>query len=758
MELIESIDPVIIDKLLQQSEEKVDKKTKGKLSIIKRQSVDGQLKVKYDYSKHCRKNKVGRFYPTSISVGILEKPLRNYLMKDKYASLDIVNCHYTLSLALAKKWDTPYEAIERYVIQRNGIIENTMELKKKTRKEVKQLYLMLAFSGKVQPFDEFTTQLQQEMNILAAMAYSKHLEWHNLKLRESDECLAEHDNRIYSCLAYVLQTEETKIMQKVIDVLNECKVEVGLYNFDGLFINKAQYETGGQIEEKTEGLSIAIETETGYKVEFSYEPIESTFEADEVATTVSIAEFAKTHFMLRGDLFVEYPDEPTRKPEHIKSAGSYCQEFGDKYWQKVQRVLPKERRFMYFDFLPYDGFTNKYNPKAYNNFKGFKFEEYFPEFNGLQLKDWVGYCNRIASSVTVDDYSVWKNSMTYKQLSKYLCASNAVSEKYVIQYLARILYQPNYRIGKMMIFRNNRGGTGKTAFFHKLFVQQIIGKQYGSTHSSLSEIFGDKNMNIQNKLLCILEESDVSKTKTLQGDIKEAVDRDENHIRMLYHNPYAVKNTVNYILNTNKEIGIVFERDNMRRFPVFDVLEHRLSPGEIQQLTQECYDSDFVKIFTKVLMNEYDPNFNFNDFPKSETCEVLAETSMHPVEQFIKFLFVEWNEYIWDTYELTKKGSYQWHKEKDASPFSHSADEIYDIYKMFSAKRLPNHKVLEFKSFTNNAHWTTFKSTYGVTSKKGKYECDYKQVRKLLTENSNLKNHFNSEGIVSSAKRARTKE
>jgi hypothetical protein len=762
MELIESIDPVTIEMLLKQPEHIISKTEKGKLGVIKRQLSDGQLKVTYDYGKYLKKLEIGRYFPKSISAVCLSKPIRNYLLKEKYASLDIVNCHYSLALGLAKKWKVQCEAIEEYVNNRESIIAKVIDIHPGlTRKWVKQMYLKLAYSNKLGSLDEYplAIKLQDEMNTLAVTAYNKYPEWHKLKLKEEYNSLEEHKNRAYSLLAYLLQNEERKIMETVIELLGKCEVEVGVYIYDGLFINKDQYD---QPEEINGALSKYIEENLGYKVKFSYEAIESTFEPVEVKIVVDtvMQEFAKTHFMIRGELFEEYLDEPTRKPEQIKHPGPYCEEFGEKYWKTVQRSLPNDRRYKYFDFIPYDGFSNKYNPKAYNYFKGLAFEKYFPEFDGQQWTDWLGYCNNIAQTITTEDYTIWKSSMTYKQLSQYLCAGNPVSEKYVIQYLARILYRPNYRIGKMMIFRNNKGGTGKTAFFHKMFIQQILGKQYGSTHSGLSEVFGEKNMNINNKLLCILEESDASKTKSLQGDIKEAVDRDENHVRMLYHNPYPVKNTVNYILNTNKEIGIVFERDNMRRFPVFDVKEYRLTPKEIEKLTEETYNDEFVKIFTKVLMNEYDPNFNFNDFPKSETCEVLAETSMHPVEQFIRFLFVEWNDYIWNTYELTFKSKYQWHKEgKDASPFSHPADEIYDIYKMFCVKRLPaTHKVMGFKSFTNDPRWTNFKTTYGITSKRGVYECDYKQVRKMMTENSNMKSYFLTDEIVSSAKRARTKE
>lgn len=755
MELTEHINTPLIKKLLKQNHDLLDKKVRGQLGIIMKRSNDGELKVTYDYSKHCRKTKVGRLYPTSISLSILPKRLRNFLLKEKYGSLDIVNCHYSLAVTLAKKWETPHEAIEEYVKNRETIIAKTMEETNKERKEVKKMYLKLAFSNKVKPHNEFAKKIQNEMNMLAVMAYSKYPEWHNLKFRDDVHTMAQHDNRAHSLLAYVLQTEELKVMQAVMEALDKCDVDIGMYNFDGLFVNKDQYN---KMHEQTVIWTEYIQEQTGHVVELMYEPVESTFELEEDTETLPIEIFAEDHFMILGRLFVEFPHEPERKAEVVSCPDAYCERLGPKYWKLVQRTMPQNRCYKYFDFIPYNGFSNNYNPNAYNQFKGFKFEEYFPEYDGMQQTDWFGYCHRISESVTQDDYTVWKNSMIYKQLSQYLCASNPVSYKYVTQYLARIIFQPNYRIGKMMIFRNNTGGTGKTAFFYKLFIEQIIGEQYGSTHSGLSEVFGEKNMNIQNKLLLILEESEIAQTKDLQGKIKEAVDRDKNHVRLLYHNPYPVKNTVNYILNTNKEIGIVFERDNMRRFPVFDVIEHRLTVEEIQQLTKETYNVRFVKIFLKVLLNEYDPKFNFNEFPKSETCEMLQQVSMHPVEQFIRFLFVEWNDYIQTTWEFTFGNKYLWHRETKPTPFKHSIDEIYDIYKLFSQKRLPNHKVLEFKSFTNNSYWTAFKAANNVIVNRGIYEIDYKQVRKSLMPEDNLRTFFDTDKIVSSAKRARINE
>jgi len=762
MELVEHIDANKVELLLKQPSEKIDKPTKGILGIIRKMSLSApdddtyHLTVKYEHTEYLQKIGIGRVYHKSVSVLKLPKPVRQFLLCDTHINLDIKNCHYSLSLDLARKWDLPHTAIKTYVEDREQIIQKTMKDFNMSHKEAKKLYLSIAYGNKWVQGDEFTKTLGEEMLVLAGNVYEKCKEWHNVKFKKDANALYEHSNRIYSTLSYYLQTEELKAMQLAIDFLRQNSVQVDVYLFDGLYVNKSQYRTELNVK-----LSEYIREHTGYTLEFESKTIQSTFEPkpdkkEKEYDGLCITKFALEHFMILGKLFYEHEDN-ARKAEPIENPGPYCEEFGDKYWKHVQRNLPSNRRYKYFDFMPYNMFTNYYDPKAYNYFKGFKFEEYFPELNAIQKTDWLGYCNQIRSSVTADDYAIWKQSMTYKQLSQYLCAGNPASLKYVMQYLAKIIFHPHYRIGKMMIFRNNRGGTGKTSFFHKLYIQGVLGKQYGGTHSSLNEVFGEKNMNMQNKLLLILEESEVAQTKGLQGQIKEAVDRDETHLRMLYHNPNPVKNTCNFILNTNKEIGIVFEKDNMRRFPVFDVREHRLDEEEIEQLTNETGNPDFVKVFVKVLLNEYDSKFNFNVFPKSETCETLAEKCADPVEQFIKFIFVEWNDYAVDSYDLFFIGKCKWH---NGAPFELAIDQIYDIYKLFSNKRLPSRKVLEYNSFTHSERWIKFKTQYKdhITIKHSKYEIDYKKVRTLMTDGANLHGHFSTDTIVSSSKRARTKE
>lgn len=772
MELYEPIDINHLMLLLKEPLAKVDKETKGRLCAIK-QHIEPYndipcLKVSYDYTKPLRGHKIGRMYPHSMSAAMLPKPIRNLVFEGGY-SLDIVNCHYCLALKLAQDWHVPHEAIEEYVSNRDAKLQEITDRYNMPRDDAKEMYLKLAFGGHTSIDNEFCKKLKEEMDILAAVCYTKYPQWHNVKFKKDKDALMDHDNKTYSLLSYVLQTEETKIMQVIITRLQELGDWVGMYLFDGLYLKK----TNTHYAQVREELQEMVHDKTGYKIKLKYDGIKKdvtifslpSASSQEKEDDYPIDLFAETHFMILGKLFIEFPGTG-RRPELIDAARSYCEEFGPKYWANVQRHLPLDRRYKYFNFEPYNGHTNQYDRNAYNLFKGFAFEKHFPEFDRTQQKDWHQYCTKIAQSLQTEEMSLWKTSMTYKQLSQYICNGSHEAEMYVMQYMARIVFMPHYRIGKMMIFRNNCGGTGKTAFFHLLFVQQVLGKQYGGTHSSLNEVFGEKNMNIENKLLLVLEESDVSQTKDLQGKIKEAVDRDENHVRLLYHNPYPTKNTVNYILNTNKEIGIVFEKDNMRRFPVFDVKEHRLSPEEIEQLQNETRSPEFVKIFVKVLLSAHSMTFNFNQFPKSETCEILKIKHKDPVAQFIHFLFVEWNDYLRDTVPSKLGGNYTWHMTKDTGDFKvkefkHSMEEIYDIYKVFSAMRLPSRKVLEFNSFIHSDSWIKFKAKYNIKSERGIYTVNYKDLRQRMVSDmngANLTNHFAPSDGASSSKKQRTNE
>lgn len=775
---MELYEPVNIDHLMMLLKEplfKVDKETKGRLSAIKQRIEPYNdipcLKVSYDYSTPLRAHKIGRMYPHTVSAAMLPKPIRNLVFRGGH-SLDIVNCHYSLALKLAEDLHVPHEAIEEYVSNRDAKLQEITKSHNMSRHAAKEMYLKLAFGGHIPIDNEFCKKLKEEMDILAAVCYTKYPQWHDMKFKKDKAALMDHDNKTYSLLSYVLQTEETKIMQVIITRLQELGDWVGMYLFDGLYLQKTNTHYAYVREE----LQDLVRDKTGYRIRLKYASISpgdvSIFSVPSASDQKKEGEqdpdypihlFAETHFMILGKLFIEFP-ESGRRPELIDASRSYCEEFGPKYWANVQRHLPSERRYHYFDFEPYNGHTNKYNQKAYNLFQGFAFEKHFPEFDGIQQKDWHQYCTKIAQSLQPEETLLWKTSMTYRQLSQYICNGSHEAEMYIMQYLARIVFMPHYRIGKMMILRNNCGGTGKTAFFHLLFVQQVLGKQYGGTHSSLAEVFGDKNMKIEHQLLLVLEESDISQTKDLQGKIKEAVDRDENHVRLLYHNPYPTKNTVNYILNTNKEIGIVFEKDNMRRFPVFDVKEHRLSPEEIKQLQDETRNPEFVKIFVKVLLNAHSMTFNFNQFPKSETCEILKEKYKDPVAQFILFLFVEWNDYLRDTVPSKLGGNYTWHMTKDTGDFrvkefKHSLEEIYDLYKVFSAMRLPSRKVLEYNSFKQNDSWRQFKLKYNIEPVRGIYSVDYKDLRHRMVSDmlgTTLTSHFSNDNA--SNKKQRTNE
>lgn len=759
MELQEPIDLETINRLLKEPIASVDKRTKGQLGYLKKailHNVCEPIKVRYDYAENVRALKIGRLYPCSGSLTWLPKRIREVFANGMH-SLDIVNCHYTIALKIATEKGLPRDAIEDYVLNRDARLQSVMDTHGKTRDEAKEVYLKCVMGGRLDIKDEFLDSLKLEIEVLAIKMWQEHPEWHHIKFKKDPKypTLSDHEHKIYSCLSYVFHTEETEIMMLIMKRLEELGNPAVVYIFDGVYT---------KMSAECMELETYVYEHTRYNLKLKYETIVSDYvftskQKEEDKEEYSIIEFAQKHFMLLGDLYIESKGRYGR-PEQIRSASSYCQQFGKKYWQNVQLNMPPERVYERFDFMPYNK-DNLYDPHAYNLFKGFQFEQYFPEFEGFT--NWDDYCQQIAGSLTADETAIFNNSMTFKQLSEYLCNGNAHSLMYVLQYMARIIRQPSYRIGKMLIFRNNVGGTGKTAFFNKLFIQQVVGRQYGSTHSSLSEVFGEKNMNIENKLLLVLEESDITKTKTLQGDIKEAVDRDMNTVRLLYHNPYTTQNTVNYILNTNKDIGIVFERDNMRRFPVFDAKEHRLTQAERRQLQCETSSPDFVKIFVKCLCRTYDEDFDFELFPKSETVDMLQEVTMHPVDQFIRFLFVEWSDYERDTIVSPKGTVYNWHNEeppgearKVVKDFEHSLQEIYDIYKKFSAIRMPNRKVLEFTSLKNSNEWKQFKQKYNIKAVKGIYKINYKELRKRMTEKNTITCHFQVEEAEPASKRQRT--
>lgn len=665
----ELVDRDMLECLLLQEETIVSTENKKKLEKIKRELnlINGRpntLKIDYNFSKGYENLKVGRIYPSSVSLGTQDADvIRNPLTYKNYWDIDMENCHFTIALKYAKDNKLPCQNLQDYVENRNEWLKNIND----NRWKAKTLLLKLGYGGCIPyTYDEYKNLeldtnecniemlpkiqgIQQEMRTIAFYCYEEHKDWHDLstKTKFKPTKLKNRDNKEFVLLSLYLQTEERKLLLLMDEFFTQKMRSVDRLIHDGIHIRK-------NIDEKEFNKELLTECEnylklkSNYHIKISQKPIEMKLNIKQIVkeefNVYSSVEYIETkkivesnHFCYRGEFLIESLNEVgSLSFSRIKKVEDYLEKYqipnynknGDLVMMSFYPIWLKDktrREYTKFDFI-----TDGNCPKdTYNYFRGFKYQEYFTENESYEL--------------TNEELIIWDKSLIKKQIESYLCNDRQDCQEYFYQYLALMCFNPDKPANKCLTLRNEIGGTGKSAFFEMFFNPKILGLDYCAVSSDTEKFFNSfDNDIISHKILCYVEEGDTKDTKVLANKIKSAITKKVNIIRSLYTSGIEEKNRINWIISTNKETAIVFEPKNMRRFPYIDCKEHRLDSFEKRQLSIESECPIIAKIFTKILKKKYNKEFDFENHPYSETYNTLEKKYADIFSQFFNYIITEY--------------------------------------------------------------------------------------------------------------------
>ena len=229
---------------------------------------------------------IGRKYAKgSLSLQNFKRKIRETLVYDTHTDIDIVNCHVVLLAQYCKKNGLLCEAVNDYVENRNMRLQEIITLFKTTRKVAKELFLIMMYGGVVNEYccnngfdiqtemPKWVNVLEQEMNLLTERICNIETTIFNdvKKLRKK-----EYLNKKSSCLSYVLQVIEDDIITKASSKLKQLGFCVDTLCFDGVLVHNEKIDS-----DILEELSSHCFETTGYKVEFSFKPMEKYFECVE---------------------------------------------------------------------------------------------------------------------------------------------------------------------------------------------------------------------------------------------------------------------------------------------------------------------------------------------------------------------------------------------------------------------------------------------------------------------------------------------
>jgi P4 family phage/plasmid primase-like protien len=297
---------------------------KNLLRVYKKRAVDGnKVVVEYDFVEPgCG---IGRRYTQQAQGCSLQgfpRDIRAALCQEHYIDVDIVCCHHSILLSLARHNGWPCDALAAYVEQRDDKLKEIMAAFRLSEKAVaKNLYTILLFGGGVKTWmdmecinadvtlDTIPDFLNKYIEDLTAL---RHLVYHDpqfaefrefVERRQQDKVARRYDYSLYnqlalkckdewkqspeglarSTLGIVLQTFEARYMDLVDEALTARGRPMEVLVFDGGHIRKLSAEEQEVDPALLEEVALYANEGTGMQLKLAQKPF--THSLDLTTTT-----------------------------------------------------------------------------------------------------------------------------------------------------------------------------------------------------------------------------------------------------------------------------------------------------------------------------------------------------------------------------------------------------------------------------------------------------------------------------------------
>jgi len=312
--LHEYFDAEVMDQLLSHPEGYSSKDIR-RLSAYKKSRKQGNhVEVVYERGgKVAQQRNLGRLYPRD-GLGLQSFPfdIRNPLLEAYYHDIDMVNSHYVLLSTLAERWGLKHTAIETYIQNRDQELAKVSS----TREIAKKAFLKVAYGGNLKLVSEFYSEdsltPEGDLTLLKEIeAELKHIVdycWRENK--DLHRTCSSKPNPKFSCFAYILQTEECRVLLAMMDYFVSRGREVGVFIHDGACVRKAKDEVTFPLA-LLRGAEAYVRETLGFPIQLLVKPWVHGFkkgEADDKllpqSTLVDDRYAAQTFVECMGDLFL----------------------------------------------------------------------------------------------------------------------------------------------------------------------------------------------------------------------------------------------------------------------------------------------------------------------------------------------------------------------------------------------------------------------------------------------------------------------
>jgi hypothetical protein len=543
--------------------------------------------------------------------------IRGTLCRDVYDDIDIVNCQPTLLRQLASKYGRSLPVLDLYVSQREAFLEQLQTLMDWSRDVAKQEVLKVLYGGATSV--AILYQLKTEIRDFGLFLGSTD-EWSEVY------GVASKDDRIGSCLAAVLQTEERRCLLAMNDYMLSKGWQPDVLSYDGFMVRKRTDAT--ITPELLVDLEAAVKAATGYEIKLAIKPMANLLadaviaEPAEDAYAVMKREFEKNHFyFIPTDTITEVTPEHGIHHfglEHARNA------FNTEEW-----ILPNVKDDEQFirRWIK-DPHRRKVRQMVYKRPEDCKQDE---------ASLFTGFAYEL---MTGEDPTAVE---LFLDLVSAICNDEEHVFKYVVKWFAHMIQYPFQIPGTALIFTSHTHGTGKDTVID--IMRRIIGR-HSSIYTSETNFWDKHDTGKEGAILLHLQEAGAAANKAKSGELKALVTADKIRINPKGLRGYEVPNISRIVMTTNEADPLKLEESD-RRFVLIRPSDRLHAKGEpwwrsIQdQIRSDAFLGTVGRWLWAHCLYEWSPRA----LPMTEVKADLLALSESPAKRFLEAMIEESGEF-----------------------------------------------------------------------------------------------------------------
>jgi hypothetical protein len=489
-------------------------------------------------------NNCYRYYTKRTSLQNLPNEIRGFLCEGEMTDIDIRNGQPIIIYWLCKKYDIECSYLERYVKNREDILEIT---------NLKKIDYIISINSKKTIYgknNDFYKMFDKEMKLIQKNLYNiliKEDEYKNIINTIDDD---KRERNLEGCfINRVYFKHETEIIMYLMRILKEQNYKISSYIYDGIMIYGDHYENKVLEERLTEDVKKQFELPDNFQLVFKDH--NNTIEIPEDWNEEEDEEYyEKIYLEQKNDFektFFKLNTSPIRYCQEI--IVNNCKDL--KFYTKIDLIEYLIDKYL-IKSEDYD-FCTKWrkdpNKRSYNNIV---FEPDINKFNDKDYNFYSGFDNY--------DEFIEERKSKFLTLLRYICNDKNIYDIFKL-WIHHIITKPYKKTNVGIVLYSKYGGVGKNAIVDGII--ELIGKKYRVLLNKIEELDKTFNSNFCNKFFCYGDEIKTN-AKNFSDEVKKCITRPEENYERKNIDAITISDYKNYLFTTNNKNAFKIEEKERR--------------------------------------------------------------------------------------------------------------------------------------------------------------------------------------------------